>query len=68
MEIINNSEKVMKRFDELLNGTVFIDQDGDVCMKTDNEDYNTVRLLDGMIFYTESEISCKVIKATLTIE
>ena len=70
MKIINNSEKVMKRFVDLPNGTVFIDTDGDVCIKTDAKDqeYDTVRLSDGITFHCPYESPCTVVKATLTIE
>lgn len=70
MKIIRNEEDVIRNFDELEVGTVFIDDGNDVCIKTDADDqeYNSVRLYDGVIFRTYDKIHCKVVKATLTIE
>lgn len=69
MKIINNREAKEKTFKDLQVGEVFIDGDGDVCMKIDTMIVdNAVVLEDGTVVCTDMDIIVIPVKATLTIE
>lgn len=58
MKIERNDLAAMCRFDEIANGDVFIDSEGDVCMKMENisdgyacEDFNAVLLETGSAIF-----------------
>ena len=69
MKIINNREPKEKTFQDLLVGEVFIDGDGDVCMKIDTvSTSNAIMLEDGNIISTDWNAIVIPVKATLTIE
>lgn len=69
MKIINNRTFKEKTFEDLQIGDVYIDGDGDVCIKinTFNDD-NAVMLENGVIIRTDSNAIAIPVKATLTIE
>lgn len=56
MKIVNNIDDTRKKFEELHSGDVFIDNEGDYCMKMDRislasiDKYNAVTLHDGTPF------------------
>lgn len=69
MKIINNRTTKEKTFQDLQIGQVFIDGDGDICMKLDNVVVdNAVMLEDGNVISTDFNAIVIPVKATLTIE
>lgn len=69
MKIINNRKSKEKTFKDLQIGEVYIDGDGDVCMKIDTTIVdNTVMLEDGCVIDTDFNSIVIPVKATLTIE
>lgn len=69
MEIINNRKSKEKTFKDLQIGEVYIDGDGDVCMKLDNVVVdNAVMLEDGNVISADFNSIVIPVKATLTIE
>lgn len=69
MKIINNFTFKEKTFGDLQIGDVYIDGDGDVCIKI-NTTYgdNAVMLENGVTICTNSSAIVIPVKATLTIE
>lgn len=69
MEIINNRKSKEKTFKDLQLGDVFIDGDGDICMKLHTAVVdNAVMLEDGSVICTDFNAIVIPVKATLTIE
>lgn len=69
MEIINNHKSKENTFKDLQIGDVFIDGDGDVCMKIHTTIVdNAVMLEDGSVIDTDFNAIVIPVKATLTIE
>ena len=76
MKIERNDLSAMCRFDEIANGDVFIDSEGDICMKMKNisdeyacEDFNAVLLETGdVIFFDPFERVTIPHSAKLVIE
>ena len=69
MKIINNRKSKEKTFKDLQIGEVFIDGDGDICMKLDNVVVdNAVVLEDGNVISADLNSIVIPVKATLTIE
>ena len=69
MKIINNRTTKEKTFQDLQIGQVFIDGDGDICMKLDNVVVdNAVMLEDGNVISVDFNTIVIPVKATLTIE
>jgi hypothetical protein len=69
MKIINNRTFKEKTFEDLQIGDVYIDGDGDVCIKinTINGD-NAVMLENGVIICTDSNAIVIPVKATLLLK
>ena len=69
MKIINNRTTKEKTFQDLQIGQVFIDGDGDICMKLDNIVVdNAVMLEDGNVISVDFNTIVIPVKATLTME
>ena len=61
MKIERNDLTTMCRFDEIANGDIFIDSEGDICMKMEkffgsyaNEVFNAVLLETGSVIFFDS--------------